>query len=367
MNVAAAASYAGRHMATTAEPASDAPATRVVALSDPTRVIIEPPPPRPRSRPAHAVARKPLSRIRRIIREVGFDLITAGVVVLLFVGYQLWGTGLAEAHSQDQLRQQFSNQVAKPAQAQPRTPAPAPAPSPAAGGDSATVGGSQPALPGPPTGTAVAHLVIPKLAVDKYVVQGVEEADLRKGPGHYPGTPMPGEPGNAAIAGHRTTYGAPFYRINELQAGDDIFVTTAAGKFRYQVTQSLTVKPSNVTVIAATTDNRLTLPTCTPRFEATDRLIVVARLVNVPAPPAARVAPAPPPVVKANLGSGTSKAWPPTIAYGLGFVALWVVVRQVGGRRRTLRWLPFLVGIPICAIPLWFVFENVIRLAPSAI
>ena len=350
-------------MTTTAEPAGTPPATQVVALSDPTRVIIEPPP-KPRSRPAHSAPRNPLSRIRRIIREIGFDLITAGVVVLLFVGYQLWGTGLAEAHSQDQLRQQFSNQVAKPAQAQ---TAPASGPGPASGGDSATVGGSQPALPGPPTGTAVAHLVIPKLGIDKYVVQGVEEADLRKGPGHYPGTPMPGEPGNASIAGHRTTYGAPFYRINELQTNDDIFVTTAAGKFRYQVVRSEVVKPSNVSVIAATTDNRLTLTTCTPRFEATDRLIVVARLVNTPAPPAARVAPAPVKLVKANLGSGTSKAWAPTIAYGLGFVGLWAGLRMVATRRRTLRWLPFLVGIPVCAVPLWFVFENVIRLAPSAI
>ena len=100
----------------------------------------------------------------------------------------------------------------------------------------------------------------------KAVVQGVGVEDLKKGPGHYPQTPMPGQKGNAAIAGHRTTYGHPFYDIDALKAGDDIFISTREGKFQYKVDHSMNVNPSDVAVLDPTTDNRLTLTTCTPKF-----------------------------------------------------------------------------------------------------
>src|SRR5581483_10360279 len=93
-------------------------------------------------------------------------------------------------------------------------------------------------LPSPPTGAAVAIITIPKIGVDSAVVQGVGVSDLQKGPGHYPNSPMPGQPGNAAIAGHRTTYGAPFYRLDELTAGDQILITTWEGAFKYAVRES---------------------------------------------------------------------------------------------------------------------------------
>ena len=76
-------------------------------------------------------------------------------------------------------------------------------------------------------GDPVARLEIAKIGVDKIVVAGTDVGEPRKGPGHYPNTPLPGQLGNAAIAGHRTTFGAPFYRINELVAGDEIKVTTS--------------------------------------------------------------------------------------------------------------------------------------------
>ncbi len=223
----------------------------------------EPKPPRP-----------PLGPVRRTIREIGLDLITAGIMVLLFVGYQLWGTGLAEANSQSQLKKQFSS-----------TPTTQPVP----GGDSATVGDTAVTTPAPPTGAAIAHLVIPKIDVDKFVVEGVNEADLRKGPGHYPGTPMPGEPGNASIAGHRTTYGAPFYRLNELHAGDDIFVTTAAGRFHYVVSETKVVSPDRCG--RAQPDHRQPahadhLQAAFQRHAPADR---GRQLTDLPAPPAKRV------------------------------------------------------------------------------
>lgn len=318
------------------------------------RVLLPPPPPPRRGGKAHAAWRPPLGPVRRTIREIGFNFITAGIVVLLFVAYQLWGTGLAEAKSQHQLAQQF--------QPTPTTAPPAPA------GDNAVVGA--PAAPtfGPAVGSAIAHLSIPKLGLDKYIVEGVTDDALREGPGHYPGTPMPGEPGNVAIAGHRTTFGAPFFDLDKLGAGDLIELKTrSGGDFFYRVAQTSVVKPSDVGVIAPTQDNRLTLTTCNPRFQASTRLIVVATLTS--APVAAPVT-LPPPVVihaKVNLGSGNGNAWTPILLYGLLALALWVGVRLLNARLRSWRWVPFAVGIPLCCVPLWFVFENSIRLLPNNI
>jgi sortase A len=221
--------------------------------------------------------------------------------------------------------------------------------------------------------------VIPKIGVDKFVVDNITLSELRKGPGHYPQTPMPGEPGNAAIAGHRTTYGAPFYRLNELQTGDDIFVSTKAGRFHYTVIQSSVVAPTDVAVLNPTPDNRLTLTTCNPRFSASTRLVVVGRLVDTPAPapspalPSAATgnghAPAGPALSTAplNLGAGDSTAWPPTLLFGALTLLGWIGVRLWGACRRGWRWVPFAVGIPVCLVPLWFGFENLIRLLPANI
>jgi sortase A len=335
-------------MATTTGGSADSEG--VVLPSD--RALLPPPLPRNRNRrPAHAAWKPPLGRVRRTIREIGFDFITAGIVVLLFVAYQLWGTGFAEAKSQNKLKAQFH---------EPSAAAPAPADSPALGTPAEDL------TTGPPEGAAVAHIRIPKLGVDKFVVEGVTESALKEGPGHYPGTPLPGEPGNAAIAGHRTTYGAPFYDLDKLAAGDKILISTSAGQFLYVVDHSSIVKPTDVAVIGPTGDNRLTLTTCNPRFSATNRLIVVATLTDLPVTPPSTVAR--PVVIKAvNLGSGDHSAWPPTLLYALAAVALWIAVRVYAARLRDWRWLPFVVGIPACFVPLWFLFENAIRLLPNNI
>jgi len=354
--------YARRRMPPTVEPDAAPGAT-------PGRAGAEQPVDDPRG--AHRARAVPLGPLRRAIRESGLTLITAGIVVLLFVAYQLWGTGFAERASQRQLRRAFESQVVQP-----------PAPTTTSTSTSTTTAPSATTVapatvpaPAAPSGEAVAHLVIPKIGVDKYIVEGVGIEDLRKGPGHYPSTPLPGEAGNAAIAGHRTTYGAPFYRLNELASGDDVFVTTRAGKFHYVVASSSVVKPSEVSVLDPSPDNRLTLTTCNPRYSAATRLVVVSRLVDDPAPPP------PPPVTgspsaakpqaapaKVTLGSGQRDAWPPTIAYGAAFVLLWILLRVLGAtRRRGRRWVPFALGIPLCAVPLWFLFENVIRLLPANI
>ncbi len=123
---------------------------------------------------------------------------------------------------------------------------------------------------------------IPKIGVDRVVVEGVEVEHLKKGPGHYPETALPGQLGNMVISGHRTTYGAPFYRLDELQVGDEIVVVDAVGSYQYKVTETKIVRPTDLGVIAPSSDARLTLTTCHPRFSARQRLIVVAAPQGAP-------------------------------------------------------------------------------------
>jgi sortase A len=210
----------------------------------------------------------------RVVGGVGRALIAVGTVVLLFVAYQLWGTGIHEARAQSDLVEEFERSLAAPA------PSSAPEPD-----------GGEPPLPTPPGG-AVAVLRIPKIDMEKVVVEGVALTDLRKAPGHYPQTPMPGQPGNAAIAGHRTTYGAPFWDLDQLEPGDEILARTPQGEFRYEVARSSVVRPDQLEVLDQTDEARLTLTTCHPRFSAAQRLVVSAVLVDEPA--AAPTTPPPP-------------------------------------------------------------------------
>jgi sortase A len=210
--------------------------------------------------------------VRRVIAGVGRAFISTGVLVLLFAVYELWGTGIAEANAQKGLKGELNrvihHTVTKVGQTT-GTSLPVP-----------TTAYNPP--PPPPAGTALAMLRIDKIGLTKAIVEGVGTEDLKKGPGHYTGTPMPGEAGNVAIAGHRTTYGAPFYHINELQPGDPIQLTTAQGTFTYLMTEQKVVGPNDNYVLDPTNDNRLTLTTCHPRFSAAQRLIVIAQLQGQP-------------------------------------------------------------------------------------
>lgn len=117
------------------------------------------------------------------------------------------------------------------------------------------------------------------------VVQGVTEADLAKGPGRYPGGALPGEPGNLAIAGHRSTYGAPFAQIDQLRPGDEIVVEDQAKRtWTYQVVEQRIVAPADTSVIASDPLGNgkplLTLTTCHPRYSNRQRLVVFAELTD---------------------------------------------------------------------------------------
>jgi sortase A len=121
------------------------------------------------------------------------------------------------------------------------------------------------------------------------VVEGTGASALRAGAGHYPNTPLPGEEGNVAIAGHRTTYGKPFANLDHLKIGDEIFLETPVGKYTYKVARDpFVVTPTDFSVISQTPGKTLTLTTCHPKGSARQRLVVKAELIsetaNQPAP-----------------------------------------------------------------------------------
>jgi len=131
-------------------------------------------------------------------------------------------------------------------------------------------------------GDSLTRLRIPAIGIDVVVVEGTSASALRAGAGHYPGTPLPGEAGNVAIAGHRTTYGHPFADLDRLAPGDDILLDTPVGPYRYRVDrQPFVVDKSDWSPIAAAGGRSLTLSTCHPRHSDRQRLIVWAELVPV--------------------------------------------------------------------------------------
>lgn len=322
-------------------------------------------------------------------------MIAAGVLILLFVAYELWGTGLAEARSQRALRKEFERSLAQVPSTTTTSPATT-APVSTTPGATTTVSTAAP-LPdlGPPpapAGDAVAIIKIPKLGVEKTVVQGVSLGMLKRGPGHYPTTPLPGQPGNAAIAGHRTTYGAPFFRLNELDPGDPVLVTTRQGRFRYEVIEKRVVRPDETAVLGPSKDNRLTLTTCNPRFSAAQRLVVISVLkgeaAEAPAPPTTTTTTTVPPVTVPGVTtavtappttqatsledleaaedeglSGHNAANGPAVTWGIAAAAVWLLTWLAGRRWR--KWPAYLVGTPVFLVVLFVFFENFSRLLPS--
>ncbi len=122
-------------------------------------------------------------------------------------------------------------------------------------------------------------ILIPKIKVEWIVHEGTDIQSLKRGPGHYPGTALPGENGMCVIAGHRTTYGAPFNKVDLLVAGDEIILQTADGtNYIYNVTDVIAVKADDVSLLKPTNYPALALTTCHPKFHATQRLIVFANL-----------------------------------------------------------------------------------------
>ncbi|HEV7495731.1 class E sortase [Baekduia sp.] len=130
------------------------------------------------------------------------------------------------------------------------------------------------------SGKPLGELRIPRLDAHFVVVQGTNTSNLRRGPGHYYGTALPGQDGTVGIAGHRTTYGAPFRHLDALRRGDPITMTMPYGRFVYRVEGTRIVKPQDVSTLRAIGRERLVLTACHPLYSAAQRLVVIARLTQ---------------------------------------------------------------------------------------
>jgi sortase A len=132
----------------------------------------------------------------------------------------------------------------------------------------------------PLPGDAIGRIEIPAIGVKDYVVEGTDVENLRKGPGHYPGTPLPGDAGTVAIAGHRTTYGAPFRRIDQLHRGQEVAVDMPYDRYVYRVERTKIVEPTDLSVLDRVGHDRLVLSACHPLYSAAQRVVVFARLAR---------------------------------------------------------------------------------------
>ena len=226
--------------------------------------------------------------VRTILRGLGQVLLTAGVVVLLLLVYEVYVTNIFAAHKQHEVAQRTEHSWE-------------------------TRGGGRLPLPGAadptiPLGQGIANLYIPRLGRDFhfFIVQGSSvptEAQLDEGPAHSAGTALPGRVGNFAVAGHRVGKGEPFLNLDKLRAGDPVVVETKTDWYVYRVKGEQhglekpdsdgiagreIVDPSDGEVVAPVPDDPgarptealMTMTTCTPKFTAAQRMVIHASLVR---------------------------------------------------------------------------------------
>ena len=313
----------------------------------------------------------PMGRGERIALRTGTVLCGVGLMLVSFVAYQLWGTALYESRAQGHLRSELTTQLhhrlpTSPAGlngAQHHSGLPPLASTPA------------PLEPTPAVTAPIGLISIPAINVSFAIVQGVTETQLEQGPGHYPGTPLPGEPGNVAIAGHRTTYAHPFYNLNELQPGDAVYILTTQGLFRYTVTGTQVVPPTDVGVLdTVASASTLTLTTCNPRYSAATRMVVTADFTPGPGPRQTR-APTSRAIrrrlalraIPGDALTGTSQSFWPGILWGLATLAVAVAIWLLWRRSpRRLRWLTVVVAVPLVAGGLLMCFEHISLALPGS-
>jgi sortase A len=261
-------------------------------------------------------------RLRRTLGGLGRTLVTVGLLILLFVAYELWGTGWFTAREQSKLKSDFKAELQ--ARAATTTTSTPPTTTGKRPHTSTTTTPSRPVedsdiakiLAGIKEGDPIGLMNLPW---GQYaVVQGTSRDDLKKGPGHYLNTPYPGQYGNAAIAGHRTTYLHPFQPLATLHVGDTFTVQMLWGTYTYRVmTPPTPVRPHDSYVAATAEPQRpgfdhpdsrpisqawLTLTTCHPEYSASQRLVVQAELVVAKSPKPVKYVPRPQP--KPSSGSG---------------------------------------------------------------
>jgi LPXTG-site transpeptidase (sortase) family protein len=129
------------------------------------------------------------------------------------------------------------------------------------------------------TGEPLGRIIIPSIGLNVVMVEGTGKGDLREGPGHWPETPFPGQGGNFVVSGHRTTYGAPFLKLNKVKVGDEIDLVLPYGAARYVVTRVVIVGPRDVQTVAQRGKEQVSLAACHPIYSASQRIVVQGDLV----------------------------------------------------------------------------------------
>lgn len=227
-----------------------------------------------------------MNALRRTTGVLGELLITAGALVLLFLVWQLWWTDVTANREQAQIVATLEKGFAQgPSASMPGVSVPG------ASGNAAVVRGGPPATQkAVPAGEAFAIIRVPRYGKDyaRPILQGTGLPILMRGVGHYDGTAMPGQVGNFAVAGHRTTYGRPFHNIDQLRPGDAIIVETKQDYYVYTVRSHAIVAPSRTDVIAPVpehsgvkpTQRWMTMTSCHPKYSAAERYVSFARFTQ---------------------------------------------------------------------------------------
>jgi sortase A len=258
-----------------------------------------------------------------------------GITVLAFVAFAFWFSALAHARSQVGLQRRFRAELAA---------------------TSAPIEGDIAA------GAPVAMLEISRLGLHEVVVEGTRSGQLQKGPGHLVGSPLPGQPGNAVIAGRHTLYGGPFRGLASMRPGDDLEITTGQGRATYRVTGVARMSAEGGSVLADHIDNRLTLFTADPAITASDRLVVTAALRGDPFAATVLRGGLDP----EGLGLTGERGAIAIVLVWLELLVALVLLAVFALTRwsRLVTWLVFAPGIALLA---WLLFENAVRLLPATL
>jgi LPXTG-site transpeptidase (sortase) family protein len=130
------------------------------------------------------------------------------------------------------------------------------------------------------TGEPIGRIVAPSIGVDVVMVEGTRTGDLKEGPGHWPETPFPGQGGNFVVSGHRTTFGAPFFKLNKLKKGDEIDLLLPYAIARYTVARVVVVLPDQVETVGQKSREQVSLVACHPLYSASHRIVAQAELTG---------------------------------------------------------------------------------------
>jgi sortase A len=306
--------------------------------------------------PAQPPYRSGTARVVRVIGIIGRIFVGAGLLLLFYTAYLLWGTSVYTTGEQNKAKVSLADNplVAEQDIVRGKIPPARPA---------------QPVTPGSP----LWELRIPKLGIQTAVVEGVGKEELKKGPGHFPSCGQigqrsdcvqeavyPGERGNVAISGHRTTYGSPFFNIHQLQPGDVIDVFSGPRvRYRYKVREQKIVDPVRGFIeVEQHGRDELTLTTCHPRFSASQRLIINADYIGASVVASAGNA-------GGSTASGTNAVVAPDVLILAG-IAIASALASLALSKRHKAWALYITLGMAGAAGLWVgVFPRVLALLPA--